>query len=417
MSPRIVITGAGVISSIGAGVADFERALYAGQSGIGPSQMFGDTATTAATTAEVRDFSPQPWLGNKGIRVLDRVARLLSVSAYMALCGANLARADAGEADPELGIVWGTMLGSVHSIASFDWSGLVDGPNYVNPMDFPNTVINSAAGQAAIKFKLGGVNSTICAGGASGLYALHYAAEFLRLGRARVLLAGGAEELSEESFLGFRKSGYASPSGCPRPFDPERDGAVLGEGAVLLVLESEKSARERGAKRQMDGVSPWAEISGFGSAHDAQSTRTFHLRAEGATAAIRMAMESAEIEPSQVACVIAAGSGSPAGDEMESRSLAHVFGRRLAEIPACAPKASVGETLGAAGAFGALIGALALRRQSAPPTPGVRAAASGVRLANREQEFQGDYALVNAFSCDGNNAAMILRRCVSEPRP
>ena len=405
MSSRIVITGAGVISSIGAGVAEFERALYAGVSGVGPSQMFSD----AAATAEVRNFTPQPWLGNKGIRVLDRVARLLSVSAHMALCGAHLARADATEADPDLGLVWGTLLGSVHSITSFDWSGLVDGPNYVNPMDFPNTVINSAAGQAAIKFKLGGINSTICAGGASGLYALHYAAEFLRLGRARILLAGGAEELSEESFLGFRKSGYASPSGCPHPFDPERDGAVLGEGAVLLVLESEEEARTRASL-------PWAEISGFGCAQDAHSPRAFYLRAEGATAAIRMAMESAAIEPAQVACIISAGSGSPAGDEMEARALSNVFGGRLAEIPICAPKAALGETLGAAGAFGALIGALALRRQCAPPTPGIRAVAGGMRLATREQDFQGDYALVNAFSCDGNNAAVILRRCVSEPR-
>src|SRR3972149_11654034 len=100
----------------------------------------------------------------------------------MALCGTHLARADATEADPDLGLVWGTLLGSVHSITSFDWSGLVDGPNYVNPMDFANTVINSAAGQAAIKFKLGGIHSTICAAQAAGLYALDYAAAFLRLG-------------------------------------------------------------------------------------------------------------------------------------------------------------------------------------------------------------------------------------------
>ena len=414
---RILITGAGVICSIGAGVAEFERALYAGVTGVGPSQMFGESAATA----EIRDFSPQPWLGNKGIRVLDRVARLLCVSAHMALCGSGLARADASEADPDIGIVWGTLLGSVHSIASFDWSGLVDGPNYVNPMDFPNTVINSAAGQAAIKFKLGGVNSTICAGGASGLYALHYAAEFLRLGRARILLAGGAEELSEESLVGFRKSGYASPSGCPRPFDSERDGPVPGEGAALLILESEETARQRGTQ-------PWAEISGFGCAQDAHSARAFHLRAEGASEAIRIAMESAEIEPRQVACIVSAGSGSPAGDEMEARALANVFGACLAEIPTCAPKAAVGETLGAAGALGALIGAMALRRQSAPPTAGLRDGnpsrdrkratfPGGIRLAAEEQDFQGEYALVNAFSCDGNNAAMILRRVASEPLP
>jgi 3-oxoacyl-[acyl-carrier-protein] synthase II len=404
----ILITGAGVVSSIGMGVEAFERALYAGQFGIGPSQMFGDAAATAPITAEVRDFSPQPWLGNKGIRVLDRIARLLCVSAHMALCGSGLARAAASDADPEIGLVCGTMLGSVHSITSFDWSGLTDGPSYVNPMDFPNTVINSAAGQAAIKFKLGGVNSTICGGGAAGLYALHYASEFLRLGRARVLLAGGAEELSEESLLGFRQNGLASRSGCLYPFGVQADGTVLGEAAVLLVLESAESARARGAQ-------PWAEMSGFGSAHDAHSTHAFDVRAEGATDAIRMALESAGIGPKQIVCIVSAASGSRSGDEMEKRALANVFGARLTEVPVCAPKAAVGETLGAAGALGALVGTLALRHQCLPPTPGIDYGIEGLRLLNREQpidirERGGDYALINAFSCDGNNAAMVLRR-------
>jgi 3-oxoacyl-(acyl-carrier-protein) synthase len=272
-------------------------------------------------------------------------------------------------------------------------------------MDFPNTVINSAAGQAAIKFKLGGVNSTICGGGAAGLYALHYAAEFLRLGRARILLAGGAEELSEESFLGFRKNALTSPSGSLHPFDSTRDGTISGEGAALLILESADTARTRGAQ-------PWAEITGFGSAHDAHSTHAFDVRAEGATEAIQMALESAGIEPAQIACIISSASGSPAGDEMEARALTNVFGGRLAEIPVCAPKAALGETLGAAGALGALIAALALRRQCVPPTPGAGTTDGfdGIRIADREEAFPGDYALVNAFSCDGNNAAMVLRR-------
>jgi 3-oxoacyl-[acyl-carrier-protein] synthase II len=396
MNPRICITGAGVVSSIGAGVEDFERALYAGKSGIGPSQLFGD----AAVTAEVRDFNPQPWLGNKGIRVLDRMARLVCVAGHMALSGAALSRGDTAASDPDIGLVCGTMLGSVHSITSFDWSGLEEGPNYVNPMDFPNTVINSAAGQAAIKFKLGGVNSTICGGGASGLYALHYAAEFLRLGRARILLAGGAEELSQESFLGFRKNGLTSPSGSMYPFDPKRDGTIAGEAASLLVLESSDSAR---------GVRPWAEIAGFGCAHDAHSTHAFDLRGHGATEAIQLALESAGTEPAQIACIVSSASGNPAGDEMEARALGNVFGARLAEIPVCAPKAALGETLGAAGALGALIATLALRRQCVPPTSGA-GATDGIRIADREQTLQGDYALVNAFSCDGNNAAMVLRR-------
>jgi len=198
MSERIVITGAGVISSIGAGVEQFEQALYSGASGILPSELFGEQFTTA----EVRNFTPQQWLGNKGIRVLDRSARLLSVAASMALQSAGLLQAEPAEGDPELGMICGTMFGGLHSITSFDWSGLIDGPNYVSPMEFPNTVINSPAGQAAIKFKLRGINSTVCAGLASGLYALHCATEFLTFGRARILLTGGVEELCEESVAG-----------------------------------------------------------------------------------------------------------------------------------------------------------------------------------------------------------------------
>ena len=399
---RIVITGAGVISSIGAGLPGFERALYAGTCGIGPSQFLGE----GAIAAEVRDFTPQQWLGNKGIRVLDRTARLLCVAAQMALAGAEgIARVDSGEADDETGLVCGTMLGSVHSITAFDWSGLEDGPNLVNPMDFPNTVINSAPGQAAIKFKLGGINSTLCAGGASGLHALHYASEFLRLGRAKMLLAGGVEELSQEAFLGFKKNGLLSVSGTASAFSRERDGTILGEGAVLFVLQSAEALRERGSQ-------PWAEIAGFGCAHDGYSTHSYNPRAEGATAAVEMALEGAGIRAADVVCIIASASGSPSGDAMEAAALRNVFGERLAEIPCCAPKAALGDTLGAAGAMAALAGVLVLKNQCVPPTAGApEKSLEGVRISPRSQGITGEYALINAFSCDGNNAALVLRRC------
>jgi 3-oxoacyl-[acyl-carrier-protein] synthase II len=400
MDTRIVITGAGVISPIGAGLADFEKALYAGDSGAGPSQLLG--AGTIA--AEVRDFTPQQWLGNKGIRVLDRTARLLCVAAQMALSEAGPGGGNPAEADPECGLVCGTMFGSIHSITSFDWSGLEDGPNLVNPMDFPNTVINSAAGQAAIKFKLGCVNSTICAAQASGLYALDYAAGFLRLGRARMLLAGGAEELSEEALLGFGKNGLLSDSGTPLPFGAKRNGMILGEGAALMILESADAARERGAQ-------PWAEIAGFGCAQDAHSTSTFEPHAEGARAAIEMALQSAGIPADQIACIVAAASGSRAGDGMEARALKNAFGAGLSEIPLCAPKAALGESLGAAGALGTLVAALALQKQCLPPTAGMNdAGVEGLRVMAHSQPIHGEYALINAFSCDGNNASLILRR-------
>jgi 3-oxoacyl-[acyl-carrier-protein] synthase II len=404
LSSRVVITGAGVISPIGAGLADFERALYAGASGVAISQLLADLAVPAPAVAEIRDFTPQQWLGNKGIRVLDRTARLLSVAAQMALAGSGRTPGDSPDADPETGLVCGTMFGSIHSIASFDWSGLEDGPTLVNPMDFPNTVINSAAGQAAIKFKLGGINSTICCGQASGLYALHYATEFLRLGRACLLLAGGAEELSEEAFLGYQKNGFLSATGTARPWAAARDGAVLGEGATLLVLENADRALARGAQ-------PWAEIAGFGCAHDARSTTAFDIGAEAATAAIRMALDSAGVGAAQVACFVAGASGSRPGDAMEARALLNVFGSRFAEVPVCAPKAALGESLGAAGATATLIASLALQKQCLPPTVGIpERGAEGIHLLPSAQAIHGDYALINAFGCDGNNAALVLRR-------
>ena len=218
MTDSIVITGAGVVSSIGDSFDSFGDKLFAGATGMGPSQLadFGDGSEIVA--CEVRDFVPQKWLGPKGIRVLDRSARLLCVAAHMALESVGRLPADESEGDSRVGLVCGTIFGSVHSITSFDWSGIEDGVKYVNPMAFPNTVINSPAGQAAIKHKLRGINSTISAGLASSLYAIAYAADFLSLDRADLLIAGGVEELAEESYLGFLKNEliscllYTSPS-------------------------------------------------------------------------------------------------------------------------------------------------------------------------------------------------------------
>jgi 3-oxoacyl-[acyl-carrier-protein] synthase II len=396
---RIVMTGAGVICAVGAGLEDFEQKLFGGCSGVGPSELFGQDAITA----EVRGFTPQTWLGTKGIRVLDRAARLLAVASQMALSSTGLQQPEASEGDPDLGLVCGTMFGSVHSITSFDWSGQTEGVNYVNPMEFPNTVINSPAGQAAIKFKLRGVNSTISAGLASGLFAIHYASEFLKFGRASALLAGGVEELCEESFVSFRKVGVTSLSGSARPFQTDRDGIVLGEGSSLLMLERWESAEDRGAGMLV-------EVCGFGSAHDAHDISSYSVRGEGAAFAMEQALAASGIGPADIGCVIAGASGSVAADLMESHALKRVFGERLRDIPVSAPKAAFGEAMGASGALSTVAGALALRRRMAPPTAGCAASDLELKISAKPEEFTGDYALVNCFGCDGNNASLVLRR-------
>lgn len=397
MNERVGVTAAGVISAVGSGIEKFGCNLESGRSAAAPSQRF-----PGVTLAEIADFDPKPWLGAKGIRVLDRSARLLAVAAKMALDDAGLSQENAETGDPDLGLVCGTVFGSVHSIASFDWSGLEEGPAWVNPGEFPNTVINAPAGQAAIKHKLRGVNSTVCAGLASGLFAIHYAAEFLRFGRARALLAGGVEELCEESVLGFAKTGAISRSGVARPFAAERDGVTPGEGSALWMLETEEAAGARGR-------TPWLEILGFGCAQDAHAIDRFNRRGDGAAEALHQALENSDLAPEQIACIVSSASGSRVGDEMEARALERVFGSRVAEIPICAPKAAFGEAMGASGALCALVAGLSLQRQAIPPTAGCAADAGRMRLSSASTPISGEYALIDAFGCDGNNASLVIR--------
>lgn len=389
-SSQVVATGAGVISPIGAGIDDFERQLYAGYSALLPNVHLG-----GATVAEVPDFTPQTWLGNKGLRVLDRTARLLCVAAQMALCRAGLSEQQSRNGDPSLGLIYGTMFGSLRSIASFDWTCVTEGPSNVSPMEFPNTVISSPGGQAAIKHRLRGVNSTICAGLASGLQALNCAAEFLACGRARALLAGGAEELCQEALFAFHNLGLLSACGAVRPFAPDRDGTLLGEGSALLLLETEEAALAR-------GVGPLLKLCGFGEAQDEFPTQ------ECGAAAIRQSLQNSAIEPAQIACIVATANGTLCVDEAEARALETVFGPVLPQIPVCAPKAAFGEAMGASGAFCALIAGLALMRQSLPPTAN-HGGAGLLNLSSQTQPIRGEYALVNAFSYDGNATSLVVR--------
>jgi len=188
-------------------------------------------------------------------------------------------------------------------------------------MEFPNTVINSPAGQAGIKHKLRGVNSTISAGLVSGLYAIHYAAEFLRFRRATALLAGGVEELAEESYLSFQKAGWTSVAGELRPFAPDRDGTVVGRIGAL-------DAGDRGARAPQGRHAPAGSLRIRLGARRAQP-RTYNPRAEGAESAIRLALESAGIQPVDIGAVVASANGGRASDAMEARALRAVFGGRL----------------------------------------------------------------------------------------
>ncbi len=223
-------------------------------------------------------------------------------------------------------------------------AGIQLGPSYVSPFDFANSVINAAAGQAAIWHDLRGVNSTISAGEASGLLAIASAADLIRTGRADALLAGGAEELCYESFLGFDRAGRLCPvEQDPLPFDARRGGFALGEGAALLMLEEAGAAAARGAR-------VLAEVVGGGSAFDA--SRDGEGVAGAVARALRLALADAGLEPAEVDCLSAGANGSVEADRREARGVADAFGS--CNLPVTAIKSMLGEALGASGAFQAV---------------------------------------------------------------
>lgn len=371
--PRVVITGSGLLSPLGDTPEALRSGLRERRSGLGPLTLFPADGLPPKVTERVGQIAPfdeAACFGGRNLRPLDRFGRLVVAAAQKALGASGWSREDlAGE---EVGLILGTLWSGAHTIAEFDRRGLTRGPSYVSPLDFANTVLNAAAGQAAIWHDLRGMNSTIAGGAASGLLALGYAADLLRGGRARALLAGGADELCFETLLGFERTGRLG-SGAPRPFAADRDGFALAEGAALLMLEDAEAAAARGARVH-------GEILGHGSAFDPSRGDDPGSAARTAERAIRAALADAGIEPGAIERVSAAANGSPEGDEAEAAALRAVFGDR--SLPVVAAKEWLGETLGAAGALQA--------------------------IALLEESETTSCSLVGAASLDGQFAALVL---------
>jgi 3-oxoacyl-[acyl-carrier-protein] synthase II len=309
-----------------------------------------------------------------------------------------------------MGVSIGTTFGSLHSISQFDRSGLIDGPRFVNPSHFPNTVINSPASQVSIKFKIKGFNTTISTGFCASLDAVSYAADFIRLNRANVVLAGGVEELCEETFMGFHNLGCLSgtdgsePRCCP--FDLRRNGTILSEGAAVLVLEEEEHALNRNAVIL-------ARVLGYGNAFDPMADSNFLHAGQGLKNAITLAMQEAALKPEDMDYVCACANSSKGLDRMETNVIKDVFGPHVLSLPVSAIKSMVGETYSASGALSLTAAVGALQKDMIPPT---------VNFHERDPECDLDYVANNALrkriqnvlvtSADpfGQNTAIVLGR-------
>ncbi len=406
---RVVVTGLGIITSNGIGISAFSDALFKGVSGIKPISLFDTSAFKAKTAGEIKDFRPQDFLGDKGLRTLDRSTKLVNSAAKLALEDAGLEITDANTLDT--GVTIGTTLGSVNSISEFDKEAMREGAYYVNPALFPNTVINSPSSQISIRFKIRGFNATISTGFASSLDAINYAADFIRLGRAKVVLAGGVEELCIQTYLGFCKTGFLAglegkgpELSCP--FDRRRNGIVLGEASCILILEDLESAINRKAR-------VYAEIMGFGTAFDPYRVNKYSLRTESLKSAIKTALTKSCLTADKIDYICSGANSTIKGDLFETLCIKEAFEKKAREIPVSSIKSMIGECFSASGACQAAGSICAIEKQALPPTINYQGKDDKCDLdyvtgGTRSAEI--DNVLVNAFGPSGCNSSLVISR-------
>lgn len=409
MSKRIVVTGIGIVSPLCIGKEMFWDSLWMGKSGIKPISLFDTSWSKSKLAGEITNFDTKEILGNKGIRTFDRLTGLTLAASKLALDDASILREEAIK--NKMGVVVGTMLGSIRSISEFDKELITEGPRYVNPMNFPRTLNSSPASEISIRYGMKGLNSTLSTGFSAGLDAIGYAAELLNSGRIDAVLVGGTEELCIQTFLGFYKSGFLSGSKNGKkevsaPFDKMRNGIILGEGACMLVLEEFYLARKREAKI-------YAEVSGYATAFDAYRTDNYSLKGEGARRAMRTAIQESGLEPKDIDYICAAANSTIECDLMETRAIKDIFGCRAKKIPVSSIKSILGESLGASGVFQVVASIGALIYGKIPPTINLEESGSGCDLdyvPNKMRKTDVNRALVNAFSPDGKNSSIIISR-------
>ncbi len=401
----VIITGIGVLSAIGIGRENYWKALFEGKTGFKTTSLF-DTSNFKVNIAGEIDFDPVEILGKKGLQDLDRSTKLINSAVKLAIDDSKLAITD--ENTYSTGISIGTTFGSLHSISQFDRVGLIEGPRFVNPSHFQNTVINSPASQISIRFKIKGFSTTISTGFCSGLDAVYYASDFIRLKRADVIFAGSVEELCEETFLGFYKLGCLSGSDGSEPvccpFDRRRNGVILSEGAAILVLENKEHALKRSA-------SILAQVMGYGNAFDPSNKKRYNSYGIGLKNAINLALKESDIKPQDIDYICSCANSSKELDRMETEVIKDVFGEYAYKIPVSSIKSMIGESYSASGSFALAAAVGAIHKGFIPPT---------VNYKEKDPECDIDYVpneprhkdinnvLITSSDPYGQNTAIVL---------
>ena len=407
-SGRVVVTGIGPVTPVGIGVDAFWDSLVQGRSGVGKLEGFDTAGLSSRIAAQVHDFRVEEHLEPAVARRMERFAQLAVAAAQLAVADASLDLEASDRA--RIGCVVGTGIGGVAAFEAQVRVFAERGPARVSPHLVALMIPNMAAGQVAMRLGITGPNEcTVTACAASG-HAIARAVDFLRAGRADVVLAGGAEAaITPLTVAGFCATRALStrnddPEGASRPFDGGRDGFVIGEGATMLVLEREEHARGRGARIH-------AEVAGFGLSADAHHETAPHPEGLGGAQAMRAALEDAGLAPEDVGYVNAHGTSTSLGDIAETLAIRSVFGSHADRLAVSSTKSMTGHLLGAAGATEAAATVLAIARGFLPPTinltdPDAACDLDYVPLTARKAEVHA--ALTNSFGFGGQNASIAL---------
>ena len=406
---RIVVTGLGLVTPLGTGVEKTWAALCAGQSGIGRITKFDPAAYDAQIAGEVRDFDPAQFIEKKEIKKMDTFIHYAVGAAQLAVDDAGLKVAP--EEATKVGVYIGSGIGGLGSIEHYHEVLKEKGPGRVSPFFIPMTIINLASGQVAIRIGAKGPNSCAVTACATGNHCIGDAFRLIQHGNADVMVAGGAEAaITPLGVAGFAAAKALSfrndePARASRPFDKDRDGFVLGEGAGVVVLEELEHARRRGARI-------YAELIGYGMNSDAYHITAPPEEGEGAVRCMELALKDAGIAKDQIGYINAHGTSTMA-DAIETRAIKQVFGEQAYKIPVSSTKSMTGHLLGAAGGIEAVFSILALHHGLLPPT---------INLENPDPACDLDYvpntaravpiktALSNSFGFGGVNACLIFRR-------
>jgi 3-oxoacyl-[acyl-carrier-protein] synthase II len=403
MDKRVVITGIGLLSSIGKDKRSFWNALKEGQPGYAPITLFDPAEFNVHQACEVKDFDAKEYLGAKGLRTLDRSTRLVVSAAKLAIDDSKLSITD--ENTDQIGVSVGCTLGSLKSISDFDVVTLKEGPRYTNPALFPNTVINSPASQISIWHHIQGFNTTISTGFTASLDAMSYAADFIQLDRANAVLAGGVEEMCEETFFGFHELRFLSGSkkgenfiNCP--FDRRRNGVTLGEGAAILVMEDEKHAKDRRAD-------VLGRILGFGQYFDPYRINKYNPAGTGMKEAMKKALDAAGVNLSDIDYICANANSTQEADKIEAQAIKDVFGSKVQNIPVSSIKSMIGETYSVSGAFAVAAALGALNEQFIPKNVNLKDLDSDCAF-HTEPKGNIKTVLVNVFGPSGNCGCVVV---------